>query len=534
MIDMQVFFRKHVFALILLVVVSFVAVESISRKTTTYDENYHLRYGKQILTGDSDRFDDSKMPVSTLNALFQKIVQENTSIVEVRPWLGLRMARIPSIAIWALLGFLIYAWGYQLYGIAAARWAVLLYVLEPNLLAHSRWITTDIFLAAGTTLALYTFWWFLKKPGWDRAVLSAIGLGLCQLAKYTGVFLYVVFLLIIIVRYLPEFVQRIRAKEWGRTGVSLGKFLAYTLLFLLVSLLLINAGFLFNRSFTPLQEYSFRSDMFQSIQDTFSGWRWIPVPVPYPYLEGLDWIVYNENTGASFGKLYLLGEIHYQEGFPGYFFIAQLLKLPLTLLALLLLAGILYLRKFNWEHFRSHEIFILVPIIFFQIFFNYFYDTNLGIRFIMLVFPLMILFTSSLFRKWATFPIAAKVVSLLAVGYMAISVFSYYPHFLAYFNEIVWDRKTGYHYLADSNLDWGQDDKFLEDYLRAHPEAVFRPGRPTPGLIVVEVNYLVGVREQPEDFAWLRENFEPIDQVAYSYLVFDVSARELERLNLLD
>jgi hypothetical protein len=39
------------------------------------------------------------------------------------------------------------------------------------------------------------------------------------------------------------------------------------------------------------------------------------------------------------------------------------------------------------------------------------------------------------------------------------------PHQLAYFNEIIGGPSQGYKYLADSNLDWGQDLKNLKAYM---------------------------------------------------------------------
>ena len=91
-----------------------------------------------------------------------------------------------------------------------------------------------------------------------------------------------------------------------------------------------------------------------------------------------------------------------------------------------------------------------------------------------------------------------------------VSVFSYFPNYLAYFNEIVIDRTQAYRFLADSNIDWGQNVAELEIFLEEHPEYSFQPSQPTAGIVVVGVNELVGVVGKPEDFQWLRENYEPV------------------------
>jgi len=114
------------------------------------------------------------------------------------------------------------------------------------------------------------------------------------------------------------------------------------------------------------------------------------------------------------------------------------------------------------------------------------------------------------------------LLSLLAV-YLVLSVLSYYPHYLSYFNELVWDRKKAYKILADSNIDWDQNKEYLARYLKKHPEVIVNPPGPTTGKILVRVNDLVGVSTGPEQYRWLREHYEPTAHVAYSYLIFDLS-----------
>src|SRR5581483_6870054 len=45
-----------------------------------------------------------------------------------------------------------------------------------------------------------------------------------------------------------------------------------------------------------------------------------------------------------------------------------------------------------------------------------------------------------------------------------------FPQYLSYFNELVGGPRRGYLYLADSNVDWGQDLRRLGRYHRQHPE----------------------------------------------------------------
>jgi hypothetical protein len=87
-----------------------------------------------------------------------------------------------------------------------------------------------------------------------------------------------------------------------------------------------------------------------------------------------------------------------------------------------------------------------------------------------------------------------------------------------------------YRYLADSNIDWGQGEQGLDDYLaKAEESVVLEPEEPVAGRIIVSVNFLVGLFDE-ENGRWLRENFTPVDHVGYSYLIFDISEEEILQL----
>jgi hypothetical protein len=70
----------------------------------------------------------------------------------------------------------------------------------------------------------------------------------------------------------------------------------------------------------------------------------------------------------------------------------------------------------------------------------------------------------------------------------------------------------------------------VKRYLAQHPEALIDPDEPVSGTIIVSVNNLVGITSKPETYSWLRENFQPFDTVAYSYLVYNISPVDLENI----
>ena len=518
-------------ALLSILLLFFLAINvgSIQNKSYTADEFRHYRYGMNMLELNSSRFDDSKMPFSALNAIPKKIA----SLIS-NQYLNPRLAdpltgRIFTILFSMVIAYFVYCWARSLYGALAGFFAILLYILDPNIIAHSRLITTDIYAVGMILLTLYTFWLFCNNKNWKSLLFSAVMLGLCQLAKYTGAYLYLILLSIALIRVFPAWATSFRRKQYLNVWKDLKSGVKYVLIFLTISMVIINLGFLFNRTFTPLEDYSFRSELFQSIQAKLSKVGFMPVPVPYPYLEGLDWVKQRERTGAGYGNIYLFGEVREGEGFNGYFIYASLLKVPISTQVFIMLAFVLYLLGRKEFNFIKNEIFLLAPVIFFFIYFNFFFRTQIGIRFYLIIFPFIYIFCGGLIRRWISMRKGRQVFIVGLLVYLGASVLFAYPNYISYFNELVWDPRNAYKYLIDSNLDWKQAERQLNYYLKTHPTAQFQPEQPTFGTIVVSPNDLAGMW-YVEEFQWLRDNFYPQATIEDVYLIYEISEAEFEEV----
>jgi hypothetical protein len=523
--------------LIIILFIVFVSVVA-QEKSLMADEAKHYKYGMNILNGDSDRFDDSKMPVSALNALPAKLASFLPD-GQLKVYLEkIFMARFITILFSALAASMVFHWSRRLYGFIPALISLILYVLDPNLIAHSEFVATDIPMIAMMLFSCYCLWRFAKvnrigNPVQDILIsqdfwIFAILLGLSQLAKYTAISLYPLLFLALFIHDLPVLRTQNRKANFNYAK----RFAVWFLATILIGLIIINIGFLFNRTFTSFGDYEFRSARFQSLQAALPFLHNAPVPVPYPYLEGFDWIIHREATGFGYGNLYLLGQIHPVNGFAGYYMIAALLKVPIaTQIVIWTSLVINFWDKKRRQNILKDEIFLLLPVLFYTIYFNFFYNAQLGIRFYLIVFPLLYVFAGNLFINWKGFSSRQKM-SVYALGaYLFISVLSYFPHYIPYFNEFIWDRRMAYKYLADSNIDWEQSKEYLKKYQEEHPEAIVSPQyKITSGLIVVNANDLVGVTVKPEMYQWLRENFEPVDTIAYSYLVYKIMPEQIEHL----
>jgi hypothetical protein len=168
---------------------------------------------------------------------------------------------------------------------------------------------------------------------------------------------------------------------------------------------------------------------------------------------------------------------------------------------------------------------------------------DLGVRYLLPAYPfLFILLAAVVMRK--------PKVWLIAVV-MAVQLFEVvriYPDYLAFFNTVSGGPGNGPRYLADSNIDWGQDLKKLRKYLETTaPKAnvcfsyfgtasqayYFLPSRYLPEtkdvelrknvdcVAAISVTQLVGVYSSPETFRWLRDK-KPIAKVGYSMYVYDL------------
>jgi 4-amino-4-deoxy-L-arabinose transferase-like glycosyltransferase len=522
--------RYHVLVVGLVGCFLVLAVASMQRMTLTGDEWRHFKYGRQLLNGVAEA-DETRMPIVALNVLPHTLASLAAPGGSRHPLDVVQTGRYVTVLAAALFGLVVFQWARELYGPAAGLLALTLYVFDPNLLAHGRLLTNDVYAAGMILSVLYLFWRCLND-GWGWILAAAAALGISQITKYTSLLLFPILGLIALGHALPDLWRLVRLGAGRLLGRRVVAGAAMALVFLLASWLVINSALLFHNARIPLRDYGFQSERMQGIQRTLSGIPSLRVPLPAAYVHGLDNLMWYEATGRGFGNGYLLGRLDKPEGhigFRGYYLYASLYKVPLATQLLVLAAMLAYLTRWRQFDFRRNEWVLLCPVLLFFVYFNLFGRINIGIRYFLPVFPLLYVFCGSLLHRprdvprWAWSGLATLLV------YLVVSVLSYFPHFIPYFNELVWDRRQAYRVLADSNVDWGQSGWYLDRWLKSHPEAIVDPDRPAAGTIVVRVSELVGVSD-PERFRWLRENFEPVEHVAYAHLVFRVTPEDLRRI----
>lgn len=149
----------------------------IGQQSLTYDEKSHYRYAELIYRLKPDRFDDSKMPVSVINVIPVKIAENVFGVEFTDKAQKVKLGRVSTVFVSLLLACLCYFWMRSLYGKWAGLLGLGLFVFEPNIIAHSQLVTTDIFAAASMTLALYMCWRFFSITQSPTRNLFRIGIG---------------------------------------------------------------------------------------------------------------------------------------------------------------------------------------------------------------------------------------------------------------------------------------------------------------------------------------------------------------------
>jgi hypothetical protein len=499
-----------------------IQVYCIHQLTSNYDEPLFAGYGVTILKGLGNKdvaLYESKLPITAINLLprgVEQIMHPGLSKKNIDE--DIIRGRYVSLLVSVILALVIYYWSRLLYGKQAALFSFCFFLLCPNFLAHGIFVSSDIFACLFTTLSFLFLWKFTHSHQTKNIVLASLFVALAQISKFSMLHLFILFPVLLLTDYFFHRSKKDEKKNWKR--------LAYhVFLFAAINWFVISAAHLFYGMFLPLNDYQFKSSAFQILQSLFHGLgNYLPVPFPSSYIKSMDVVMYSDKLGGGMpgslnGQPYLLGKSHVH-GFWYYYFVVLFFKLPIPVLLLFAASVFLYFRKPDWNAFLENEMYLLVPLFYFLIYMNFFYSTQIGIRHIMIIFPLQYVFMGFFFYRLNNN--IAKLTGLALLVYQCISVGLYFPHFLPYTNEFILNKKMAYKKLASSNLCYGEGRKFLEKYLEKNKDAIVRPEKPVAGKIVMEVNEMLN-----KDFRTLGKydwvnKLTPVDHIRSQYLVFDV------------
>ena len=502
----------------------------IPRQSITSDEGNHLNYAIRFVKGHPEKikpFDDaSTMPVSALNTIPRATEQLLHPGLKKITWGydDILHGRYITLIISLLIGLYVYKWSKDLFGKNTSLLSLLLFVFCPNIAAHTGLVTTDAYCTLFTIVPLYHYWKYTKRQSLKQFILSAVSLALAQLCKQSLTFLYPLFLILFIMRII-----------YNRNIKSLYSkvVLRNLLLFLVIQLFIINAGFQFKGTGNSLSNYTFRSYFFQKVQNDFEFIASLPLPLPTPYIEGLDLTKTIDEMGPghpeSSPRVYLLGELKKGHGFWNYYFVVLFFKTPIPLLVSFFISLFIFFKTRTIEDLWNGTV-LLLPVVFFLIYFNFFYNSQVGIRHTLMILPLMQVFAGIFFYETIK-KRSGRILCAVIALYSVVTFYYYFPYLVPYTNEFILNKKMAYKKIADSNLDYRQATGLLKKYLEKHP-GQYAPAQPAAGTFIISVPDLLEV-EKENGYSWLRENYKPSRHLAFTYLIFDVSKESLAEKNLL-
>jgi hypothetical protein len=522
----------------LLAVFALLAHRGIVRESPTYDEFLHLAYGYKALALHDFRRGGvfiGMMPWNELEAA-PSLALERAGGPKVYPKPDIRfpsrhailLGRCTTLAA-ALAAGVVLAWlAHRRHGAGAALATTFLFAFDPNLLAHARYVTTDI-AATMTTVAVV-----LAAVLWDerrsmlRALILGALIGLANVAKYTGMHVLVGIAFAILARYAWSHLR-------GRPGpvAPVAVTAVGVLLTAVAAVVVIDAAYQFQKvpGTFPDPPSSARVEHLVKIVGR------PPTPLSGCFFDGIDQAFLMIDVGVGFGPHYLLGHVDAaQNPSPLYYPIVLALKMPIPLIVLVVLGVAALGGRGPCAHARSGfswaDVVPSAVALELLLYFSFVCRVQIGIRYLLPALALLLVPAGASLAALLRGSRRARVVAIVLACWQMASVLSFAPYFLSYVNELVPDRKLTYRIFADSNLDWGQGDGEAREWVQAeavkgHP-VHFMPERPVAGTVVVSANYLVGVLGDPSRYAWLRP-FTPVAHVGYSYLVFEVRPEDLGR-----
>lgn len=495
-------------------------------KTPVYDEPAHLFAGYSYLCTGDFRLMPSHPPLAELLAAAPLLltdvamprIHEPGSLIAsawnrganfqiARGWLYLsgndpeqilRVARLPMLGIMVLGGLCLYRVTRAALGHGPGLLALALWTFSPGILAHGRWVTTDLPVAVCFFAATFAFWQLTARISATRFLAAALWTSALFLTKFSAGLFVAVMLLLVALRllqrsdlaiYLPRRPATLvpGTQPWRR----LAWLAAVSIAIGIVCTMSIWACFGFRYSASSDGAFHLAGFSEERTRQTEQqAWRTLcedstgrPAPLrraiaqaarlrllPEAYLFGLAHTLKSAEARVA----YLRGELR-TKGWWYYFPYVLLVKTPLPVLLLCALGTLGWYARYRSSDPPSGRpnLETLQPIAAFLFIYAcaaIASSINIGHRHLLPVYPFLFLIAAGAARFFrAGAPALPKTLVCLLLLLHAAGSLRAWPHYLSYFNLPAGGPAQGWRHLSDSNIDWGQDLVHLRRYLDRHP-----------------------------------------------------------------
>ncbi|MFA6512100.1 MAG: glycosyltransferase family 39 protein [Patescibacteria group bacterium] len=396
------------------------------------------------------------------------------------------LGRLPIIIMSLLLTLGLFLLARVLLGTRASYVVLLLGIVEPTLLAHGHYVTTDVPFTLFFFLSITYIWWTFHTQSSFAALIAGVMIGLAHITKFSAVLLWPILLVL-------GSAALLHTQDWRNTLKRFGEIFGFGLIATALFVFFIY-GFssqkiitdplvndFYDQPETRMTNFPFgeliggKSTLATIIQSFAHN---VPIPA-YDYFRGLGNVATHNYNGHT---AYLLGE-QSNAGWWWYFPVAFAVKTPAGIMVLaglgMLTGMIMSARRRNeftpkkWdrrlrEWYRSLPLaailFTLAPLLYLLISLGS--HINLGVRHMLPIMPFILLLTGVPFLMTGKrFQRAYRAVLWSIVALTVLSIGIAAPYFTSYFSEFVGGWPQGPRYLLDSNYDWGQDIKRLKKFL---------------------------------------------------------------------
>jgi len=515
--------------------------------SNTWDEPEHLAAGIELLDRGHYEYDTEHPPLARLLLALPPYLAGARSFGTRPPegtpegidilysgghyWLYLTLARLGTLPFLVLLMFGTWLWGRKLFGTPqAGLLSVLLLVSVPPVLGHGALASLDVPAAATILLALFALERWIESARPRDAAWFGLVAGVAVATKFSAVPFIGLALLTLSLAH-----SAIRAERGGTARERLGG-LAVAALAGLVPIFLVYGP----RAPDPAAGVALRFDwavaylLHRPGLDHGIGVVLEHVWLPRELKDLVNGVVAVKAHNDSGHLSYLLGHVS-RSGWWYFYLVALAVKTPLPLLVAGP-GGLAWLAREGWARRDSWALAPLVLVITILTFSSVFSRINIGIRHVLILYPL--------FALGGTYVVLRAGRALAALGNRRLALaggallalmliwqlsplWRAYPDYLPYFNETAPHPER---VLVDSDLDWGQDLWRLE-FTAAQlgipklslayrgtadlskeplpPLVILPPRHPTVGWVAV--SELARTRNA-SDYAWL-EQYRPIERV---------------------
>lgn len=472
MIGARVSWRQH--ALILLVSGVFFLAQAhwaLRVNGATFDELSHIAAGVQIHAQGDHRWlaESGVLPqrlfgLATSRAVVSASVPATAGFAgdvwALSDWLFygsgadphrlLRLGRTATIALAMVLGSLVYAWAYQLWGFTGAIVALTLFSFSPTILAHGTLATADMAAALGFTAATWFWHHWLQSASPRTLAASVAATSVLVVSKFSAPVFVVVAIGVAIWR--PRSGPRPRWQQFG-LGVMAHMVAGFVVVWAMY-------GWSFEPAPSGLSGAYYtdwrilRAAAGFGLVDTLREWRLLPEAFLYGQTQTL--LLAAERPAFMNGSYSLHG---WWTFFP-YTFV---MKTTLAALAFIAVGIVIGAREV-----KTRPLLVLVLV---YGLFAVSSSLNIGHRHLLPIYPALFVLAGSVTKLLHHRMVSVVVVAALTTHVGASLRIA--PHYLSFFNVLGGGPAKGYLRLVDSSLDWGQDLPSLAEWLAAR-----KPGDP--------------------------------------------------------